>query len=117
MLGYVSPERLEALYGRASIFAFPSLDEGFGIPAIEAMAWGVPVVTSDRSALPEVTADAALHVDPTSVEELTFTLRTLIDQPSLREKMAQKGFAHAAQFTWDRAVDQTWTVYHELLDG
>ncbi len=116
VLGYVSPERLEALYGRASIFAFPSLDEGFGIPAIEAMAWGVPVVTSDRSALPEVTADAALHVDPTNVEELSFTLQTLIDQPSLREKMAQKGFAHAAQFTWDRAVDQTWTVYHELLD-
>lgn len=77
---------------------------------------GVPVVTSDRSALPEVTADAALHVDPTNVEELTFTLQTLIDQPSLREKMAQKGFAHAAQFTWDRAVDQTWTIYHELLD-
>ena len=117
VLGYVSQERLEALYGRASIFAFPSLDEGFGIPAIEAMAWGVPVVTSDRSALPEVTGDAAFHVDPTSVEELRFTLQTLIEQPSLREKMAQKGFAHAAQFTWERAVDQTWTVYHELLDG
>jgi len=116
VLGYVSPERLEALYGRASIFAFPSLDEGFGIPAIEAMAWGIPVVTSDRSALPEVTGEAAFHVNPTSVEELTFTLQTLIEQPSLRAKMAQKGFAHAAQFTWDRAVDQTWTVYHELID-
>ncbi len=116
VLGYVSAERLEALYSRASIFAFPSLDEGFGIPAIEAMAWGVPVVTSNRSALPEVTEDAAFQVDPENVEELRYTLQTLIEQPALREKMAQRGFSHAAQFTWDRAVDQTWTAYHEVMD-
>lgn len=116
VLGYVSAQALETLYGRAAIFAFPSLDEGFGIPAIEAMAWGVPVVTSNRSALPEVTGDAAFHVDPEDVEELRFTLRTLIEQPGLRETMVQRGLAHAAQFTWDRAVDQTWTAYHELLD-
>jgi glycosyltransferase involved in cell wall biosynthesis len=116
VLGYVSAKRLETLYSRASIFAFPSLDEGFGIPAIEAMAWGVPVVTSNRSALPEVTGEAAFHVDPENVEELRFTLQTLMEQPALRETMAQRGFAHAAQFTWDRAVDQTWTVYHELMD-
>ncbi len=116
VLGYVSPQRLEALYGQAAIFAFPSLDEGFGIPAIEAMAWGLPVVTSNRSALPEVTGEAAFHIDPEDVEELRFTLRTLMEQPSLRETMVRRGLKHAEEFTWDRAVDQTWTAYHELLD-
>lgn len=116
VLGYVSQERLEALYARAAIFAFPSLDEGFGIPALEAMAWGIPVVTSNRSALPEITGEAAFHVDPTDTNELAHTLRTLMDQVGLRQAMAQRGLDHAAQFTWDRAVDQTWTVYRELLE-
>ena len=75
--GYVSAAELDSLYARASIFAFPSLDEGFGIPIIEAMAWGVPVITSDRSALAEVSGEAALHVDPENIEELATALRVL----------------------------------------
>ena len=113
--GYISNAELEALYQRASLFAFPSLDEGFGIPVIEAMAWGVPVITSDRSALAEVSGDAAMHVNPRQTEELTLALQTLMDQPALRRELTDRGHAHAARFTWDLAVEATWDAYRELL--
>ncbi|HEU0123663.1 MAG TPA: glycosyltransferase family 1 protein [Bryobacteraceae bacterium] len=113
--GYVSNAELESLYRRASLFAFPSLDEGFGIPLIEAMAWGVPVVTSDRSALAEVAGEAALNVNPEDVGELAQALQTLMDQPSLRRELAQRGRERASHFTWERAVDATWQAYQELL--
>src|SRR5262249_52863280 len=84
VVGYVSAAELAAWYARAAILAFPSLDEGFGIPVLEAMAAGVPVITSDRSALAEVAGDAALLVNPESVEELTEALRTLAADPARR---------------------------------
>jgi glycosyltransferase involved in cell wall biosynthesis len=113
--GYVTNAALHALYRRASLFAFPSLDEGFGIPVIEAMAWGIPVITSDRSALVEVSGDAALHVNPNSLEDLHQALQTLMDQPGLRSRLIGLGRDWAQQFTWARAVDATWTAYRELL--
>ena len=113
--GYVTNAALQTLYRRASIFAFPSLDEGFGIPVIEAMAWGIPVITSDRSALAEISGDAALHVNPNSTEELTQALQTLMDQPGLCRQLVSSGLERSRQFTWDRAVDQTWNAYQELL--
>lgn len=113
--GYITNAALEALYARASVFAFPSLDEGFGIPVIEAMAWGVPVITSDRSALVEISGDAALHVNPHSTEELTHALQLLMDQPSLRDDLTTRGLAWSRKFTWSRAVDATWAAYQELL--
>ena len=113
--GYVSNARLEDLYRRASIFAFPSLDEGFGIPVIEAMAWGLPVVTSDRSALAEISGDAALNVDPHDTAEIANALQTLMEQPGLRAELAARGRDWAARFTWPRAVDATWAAYRELL--
>jgi glycosyltransferase involved in cell wall biosynthesis len=109
--GYVSPERLEGLYRAASIFAFPSLDEGFGIPVLEAMAYGVPVVTSNRSALPEVAGTAALLVDPAEIDEIESALNRLMNDDDLRVRLANAGRLRAAQYTWKRAVQETYRVY------
>lgn len=113
--GYVTDQALAELYQRAAVFAFPSLDEGFGMPVLEAMAAGVPVLTSNRSALPEVAGDAALLVDPTDVEAIAEALRKLAADERLRNELADKGLERASACTWDEAVRKTWTVYDELL--
>jgi glycosyltransferase involved in cell wall biosynthesis len=109
--GYVSPADLAGWYARARIFAFPSLDEGFGMPVLEAMQAGIPVLTSNRSALPEVAGDAALLVDP----EDTTALRALTKNLELQRDLARRGQARAEMFTWEKAVRQTWEVYQTLL--
>jgi glycosyltransferase involved in cell wall biosynthesis len=113
--GYVSAEELAGWYARASVFAFPSLDEGFGMPVLEAMAAGVPVITSNRSALPEVAGDAALLVDPENTEGLEYALRELTLDLDLCRELARRGTARAQTFTWERAVRETWDVYRTLL--
>jgi glycosyltransferase involved in cell wall biosynthesis len=114
VLGYVPAAALEDLFSRARIFAFPSLDEGFGMPVLDAMARGVPVVSSRRSAIPEVAGDAALLVDPEDVEELGTALSRLAGDEGLRQDLARKGRERAAEFTWEAAVERTWNVYQEL---
>ena len=111
VLGYVSSTQLDALYRRASIFAFPSLDEGFGMPILDAMAHGVPVMTSNCSAMPEVAGDAALLVDPLNIGDALLSLAT---NESLRENLIRRGLERIKQFTWDSAVEKTWAVYDEL---
>jgi glycosyltransferase involved in cell wall biosynthesis len=113
--GYVSLQELGDWYRRASIFAFPSLDEGFGMPVLEAMAAGIPVITSDRSALPEVAGNAALLVNPEDTEGLRETLRRLSADGDLRNELAQRGTAQARNFSWEKAVRETWAVYQTLL--
>jgi len=113
--GYVPDEEIARLYARASIFAFPSLDEGFGMPALEAMAAGVPVIAGNRSSLPEVCGDAALLVDPASDEELANAIGLLAGDEDLRQKMAADGQAHARKFRWEDAVQKTIAVYRELV--
>jgi glycosyltransferase involved in cell wall biosynthesis len=113
--GYVPPFELNRLYEEASIFAFPSLDEGFGIPVLEAMAAGAAVLTSHSGALREVAGDAALLVDPQEVSSIAGGLSTLMDVQSLREQLSAAGYQRARRFTWQSAVDQTWNVYRELL--
>jgi glycosyltransferase involved in cell wall biosynthesis len=115
VLGYVDPDELAAWYARAAIFAFPSLDEGFGMPVLEAMAGGVPVLTSNRSALPEVAGDAAILVDPEDTEALIEALRGMAADEALRQKLAARGLERARLFTWERAVRETWEVYEELM--
>jgi glycosyltransferase involved in cell wall biosynthesis len=112
--GYVSPEDLAGWYARASIFAFPSLDEGFGMPLLEAMAAGLPVVTSNTSALPEVAGDAALLVDPRDTAALAGALERLANNEDLRQDLAAKGSVRAAGFTWQKAVRETWEVYQRF---
>jgi len=113
--GYVSAEELAAWYARAAIFAFPSLDEGFGMPVLEAMAAGVPVVAANRSALPEVVGDAALLVDPNDVEGLRQALLDLSINVDLCRELTRRGTARAQMFTWEKAVRETWAVYRTLL--
>jgi glycosyltransferase involved in cell wall biosynthesis len=115
VLGYVSHEELGRWYCRAMIFAFPSLDEGFGMPVLEAMAAGTPVVTSARSALPEVAGEAAVLVDPGDTEAIGMALRRLAGKEDLRRDFAFRGLARARLFTWEKAARETWDVYREVL--
>ena len=96
--GYVEDEHLPALYAGADLFAFPSLYEGFGLPVLEAMACGTPVVTSNASSLPEVAGDAAILVDPHDVEQIVNAMRLVLTQPALAAALREKGLARAAQF-------------------
>ncbi len=114
VLGHLSRAQLDALYARARIFAFPSLDEGFGMPILEAMAHGVPVISSACSAMPEVAGDAALLIDPRSVEELGSALARLATDELLRDELIRRGHARALGFTWESAVARTWAVYEKL---
>lgn len=114
VLGYVSPEDLASWYARAAIFAFPSLDEGFGMPLLEAMAAGAPVVTSNCSALPEVAGDAALLVDPRDTRALSNAIHELAGNENLRRDLTAKGRARTALFTWQKAVRETWDVYQRF---
>ena len=113
--GYVSTADLGAWYSRASVFAFPSLDEGFGMPVLEAMSFGVPVLASNRSALPEVCGDAALIVEAEDTSAIAGGLARLTEEEPLRAELAARGAARAREFTWQKAVDRTWSVYRELL--
>ena len=113
--GYVTSGELAAAYARAAVFAFPSLDEGFGMPVLEAMAAGVPVLTSDRSALPEVAGDAARLVDPEDTEALAAGLQELAADRELRQELSDRGKRRASLFTWEKAVRETWDVYRLLL--
>jgi O-antigen biosynthesis alpha-1,2-mannosyltransferase len=115
VLGYVTPADLAAWYARAAIFAFPSLDEGFGMPLLEAMAAGTPILTSNRSALPEVAGDAAILASPEDVEQIAAELRRLAEDADLRQKLVRRGFARARLFSWESAVRETWQVYERLL--
>ena len=108
-------QQLASLYAQASIFAFPSLDEGFGIPVLEAMAHGMPVLSSNRSALPEACGDAALLVDPLSTNDIAHALQRLIGNSTLREDLIQRGLRRAATFTWHQATSRTWEIYQELV--
>ena len=113
--GYVSALDLAGWYARAAVFAFPSLDEGFGMPVLEAMAAGIPVITSNRSALPEVAGDAALLVDPYDNEALGQALRELTINLDLCRELTRRGTARARTFTWEKAVRETWDVYRTVL--
>ena len=115
MTGYVDAAALEDLYARATIFAFPSLAEGFGIPVLEAMAHGLAVVTSNTSALPEVAGDAAILVDPLRTDEIAGALSVLVDNEHLRNELVRKGLDRAHQFPWEKAVAKTFAVYEKAL--
>jgi glycosyltransferase involved in cell wall biosynthesis len=114
VLGYVTQAELDALYRRARIFAFPSLDEGFGMPVLEAMANSVPVITSQRSALPEVAGDAAVLVNPDDPEEIAAALVRLASDQALCDFLARRGRERALQFSWESTLARTWDVYREL---
>jgi glycosyltransferase involved in cell wall biosynthesis len=114
LLGYVTDDRLSLLYQAASLFLFPSLEEGFGLPVLEAMAHGVPVVASATSSLPEVGGDAALYVDPRNPEDIAEKIHRGVEDGDLRADLIERGLARALQFTWQRMAEETLKVYDEL---
>src|SRR5262249_24953003 len=114
-IGFADDADLPALYSEALITAVPSLYEGFGIPVLESMACGTPVVTSNVSSLPEVAGDAALMVDPTDLEAIVEALQRLINDSALRNHLNAKGLARAQTFTWDRSAAQLRQIYAQLL--
>ncbi len=116
LTGFVSDARLVELYAGAGCFLFPSLGEGFGLPPLEAMACGAPVVISDRPALPEVAGSAALQAPPLDIEGLAGHVSRVLRDETLANDMRTTGLARARQFTWARAAEQTERVYREALD-
>jgi glycosyltransferase involved in cell wall biosynthesis len=113
--GYIPDEFLPALYRGAEAFVYPSLYEGFGLPALEAMACGTPVLTSNTTSIPEVTGSAAVLVDPTSVEAIACGLQRLLTDPNLRTRLEKAGIERAQLFTWERTASETWAVLKRQL--
>jgi glycosyltransferase involved in cell wall biosynthesis len=112
-LGYVTDFDLRALYSAATVFAYPSLYEGFGLPVVEAMACGCPVITSRVSSLPEVVGEAGLLVEPTDVADIARALSAALGDRELRRKLRMAGLQRAAQFSWERAARETIRVYEQ----
>jgi glycosyltransferase involved in cell wall biosynthesis len=112
--GYAAEEDLPAFYRAADLFVFPSLYEGFGLPPLEAMACGTPVVTSNVSSLPEVVGDAGLTVDPTDIYALVNAMSRALQDAQLCQQMIERGLARAAEFTWLRAARQLRQVYQQV---
>ena len=113
-LGIVPQADLPGIYSLATLFAFPSLYEGFGLPLLEAMACGTPVLTSNCSAMPEVSGAAAYLVDPNSVASIAEGLNHLLDSRARREWFVEQGLARARQFSWERTAQQTAVIYEQI---
>jgi glycosyltransferase involved in cell wall biosynthesis len=114
-LGFVPIDVLRIFYDSAKIFVFPSLYEGFGLPPLEAMAHGTPVVTSNVTSLPEVVGNAAVRVNPENVFEIMHALRRVLTDYPLREQMKQRGYVQAARFSWDQSVGKILGIYRQAL--
>jgi glycosyltransferase involved in cell wall biosynthesis len=112
-LGHVETE-LPALYANAELFVLPSFDEGFGLPVVEAMACGTPVIVSDRGALPEVVCDAGLIFDLSSPDTLSAAIRQCLSDKDLRLSLREKGLARAKNFSWQRTAESIWKILNEI---
>jgi glycosyltransferase involved in cell wall biosynthesis len=113
-LGYIADRDLPGLYANAELFVLPSLDEGFGLPALEAMACGTPVIASNGGALPEIVGDAGLIFDLSQPDTLIHAMQTCLHDPNLRASLIEKGLARARKFSWRTTADLIWKTLHEL---
>ena len=109
--GYLADDDLRALYSSCRVFVYPSLYEGFGLPLLEAMACGAPVITSNIPVIRETVGDVALLVSPTDVHELARSLMRLLENPAEREQRSAAGKQHASKFSWEKAAAATLEVY------
>jgi glycosyltransferase involved in cell wall biosynthesis len=117
LTGYIPVDDLPALYSGAEVFVYPSLYEGFGLPVLEAMACGTPVVTSNISSLPEITGDAALLVDPYNIQQIVSAIRQILLDHQIRAHLRQRGIEQAQKFTWDQTAIQMMGVYNLIMRG
>ena len=115
--GHVPLEELASLMGAAEIFAFVPYFEGFGIPLVEAMCCGTPILSGDRTSLPEVAGDAALYCDPFSVEDIASKMTELVNNESLRNELSAKGLERSKLFSWDIAAEKVWNVIKDQVDS
>lgn len=113
-IGFVSDEDLPFVYGLCDLFVFPSLYEGFGLPLLEAMACGVPVISSNTSCLPEIGGDAAVYFSPKNVEELSEKITTIISNQNQRNNLIDKGLRRVKLFSWNKMADNTLKVYEDV---
>jgi glycosyltransferase involved in cell wall biosynthesis len=116
-LGFIPIEVLRIFYDEAKIFVFPSLYEGFGLPPLEAMAHGTPVVTSNVSSLPEVVGSAAVLVNPENVFEIMRALHRVLTDQALRDRLKERGYQQTAKFSWETSVRRILDTYHQIADG
>ncbi|MEN9407185.1 MAG: hypothetical protein RLZZ455_401 [Candidatus Parcubacteria bacterium] len=114
LLGYVPQEDLAGIYRQASMLLFPSLYEGFGLPILEAMLSNCPVLTSDRGGIPEVAGDAALFVDPESIDAITGGIKIIVENRTFRQNLVRSGAARVKQFSWRKTAEQTLNFYEEI---
>ncbi len=112
--GFLSDAEISVLYRHGTAYVFPSLYEGFGLPPLEAMGYGLPVLSSDRGSLPEVLGDAALYFDPENPEQFASRLREVITYPSVRESLRRKGYRRIRLFSWLSMAKKTMTVYRTI---
>lgn len=108
---FVSEQKLENLYGNASLFVFPSLYEGFGLPPLEAMKRGVPIVSSNATCLPEILGDAALYFNPLDIDDIAEKIKKVLADNNLREQLIQKGFAQVKKYSWKKMAEETLKLY------
>ena len=113
----IFPDEVPSLYSAVALFVFPSLYEGFGLPPLEAMACGTPVIVSNASSLPEVVGEAGIMVEPHDVSGLIKAMERILTDKWLREEMRIKGLERARQFTWERAARETLRVYAEVTNA
>ena len=116
-LGFIPIEVLRIFYDEAKIFVFPSLYEGFGLPPLEAMAHGTPVVTSNVSSLPEVVGSAAVLVNPENVFEIMRALHRVLTDQALRDRLKERGYQQTAKFSWETSVRRILETYHQIAEG
>ena len=114
--GYLTDSEIRSLYDQADVFVYPSLYEGFGLPVLEAMACGCPVITSNVSSLPEVVGEAGILVDPYNVEELAQAMIAVLEDDELKRGMSRKSIAQAQKFSWEKAGEAYVSLFTELLD-
>ncbi len=113
--GYINNQDLPAIYAQSEVFLYPSLRESFGIPLIEAMACGVPVITSNTSSMPEIAGDAAILIDPFKPEEIVTAMKKIYNDSSLKTKMSMAGIEQARKFSWKAMAEDVLKIYNETL--
>jgi len=114
--GFLTDEQLQTIYHHAFVYVFPSYYEGFGLPPLEAMNWGIPVVSSNASCLKEILGEAPEYFNPYSIADITRTILKVVKDKKLRSKLIQKGHLQAKKFSWEKCARQTLLVYQKVLN-